>query len=197
MIYVIRHGQTDLNKERKMQGRMGLPLNEYGLEQAQGLRDELKNINFDFVFSSPQERAIQTAEIVTGLKATVDERLDVYDLGEADRVPINELKMSGPLPDTSIYKGVEDPNSFVKRVFGFMNELENNYSKRELNILISGHRCTTGCIGAYFEGIPTDSNILKFSSDTGYYKTYNFNKPRELQKGVPLLFLINQHYSLT
>ena len=174
MIYVIRHGQTDLNKERKMQGRMGLPLNEYGLEQAQSLKDELQNINFDFVFSSPQERAIQTAEIVTGLKVTIDERLDVYDLGEADRVPINELKMSGPLPDINVYKGVEEPNNFVKRVFGFMKELENNYSKRELNILISGHRCTTGCIGAYFEGIPTDGNILKFSSDTGYYKTYNF-----------------------
>lgn len=175
MIYVIRHGQTNLNKERKMQGRMGLPLNEYGLEQAQGLRAELENINFDFVFSSPQERAIQTAEIVTGLKVTIDERLDVYDLGEADRVPVNELKMSGILPDTNVYKGVEDPSSFVKRVFSFMKELENKYSNRELNILISGHRCTTGCIGAYFEGIPTDGNILKFSSDTGHYKTYNFN----------------------
>ncbi|RBP88974.1 histidine phosphatase superfamily protein (branch 1) [Cytobacillus firmus] len=57
MIYVFRHGQTDLNKERKMQGRKEIPLNEYGLEQAQRLRD----INFNFVFSSPQERAIQTA----------------------------------------------------------------------------------------------------------------------------------------
>ncbi|GKV55902.1 hypothetical protein NCCP2222_18490 [Sporosarcina sp. NCCP-2222] len=174
MIYVIRHGQTDLNKERKMQGRMGLPLNECGLEQAQRLRDELKNIKFDFVFSSPQERAIQTAEIVTGLKAIIDERLDVYDLGEADRVPINETKMSGPLPDTNVYKGIEEPNCFVKRIFCFMKELENKYSKIDLNILISGHRCTTGCIGAFFEGIPTDRNILKFSSDTGCYKTYNF-----------------------
>ncbi|MDW0114097.1 histidine phosphatase family protein [Sporosarcina saromensis] len=179
MIYVIRHGQTDLNIERKMQGRMGLPLNEYGLEQAHGLRNELKDIHFDVVFSSPQERAIQTAEIVTGLKAIIDERLDVYDLGEADRVPINEVKMSGPLPDTNVYKGVEDPNCFVKRIFGFMKELENKYSKRELNILISGHRCTTGCMGAFFEGIPTDGNILRFSSDTGYYRTYTF-KSREL-----------------
>ncbi len=32
MIYVVRHGQTDLNRERKMQGRMGLPLNKYGIE---------------------------------------------------------------------------------------------------------------------------------------------------------------------
>nr|WP_010173522.1 histidine phosphatase family protein [Bacillus coahuilensis] len=41
MIYVIRHGQTDLNKERKLQGRMGLPLNEYGIHQANVLKVKL------------------------------------------------------------------------------------------------------------------------------------------------------------
>lgn len=174
MIYVIRHGQTNLNVERKMQGRTGLPLNEYGLEQARGIKEELKNIDFDLVFSSPQIRAIQTAAIITGKEATLDERLDVFDLGEADRVPLNELKMDGVLPDPTIYKGVEDPNSFVQRIFEFMSELEHTYSDSELNILVSGHRCTTGCIGAYFEGIPTDGNIMKYSSDTGKYKTYYF-----------------------
>ncbi|MBY0147840.1 hypothetical protein [Neobacillus niacini] len=56
-----------------------------------------------------------------------------------------------------------------------MGELENKYGRKELNILLSGHRCTTGCMGAYFEGIPMDGNILKFSSDTGDYKIFNFN----------------------
>ena len=55
-----------------------------------------------------------------------------------------------------------------------MKETERNYNKEGIYILISGHRCTTGCIGAYFEGIPTDGNILRFSSETGSYKTYNF-----------------------
>lgn len=175
MIYVIRHGQTDLNKERKLQGRMGRPLNEYGIEQAETLRNQLQDSKFDLVFSSPQERAVQTVEIVTGLKAVTDERLDVFDLGEADRVHINEVRMAGPLPDSTVYKGVEDPKEFLKRVFSFMSDLENQYSrKKELNIIICGHRCTTGCIGAYFEGIPADGNILKFSSDTGEYKTYSF-----------------------
>ncbi|MFN7249921.1 MAG: histidine phosphatase family protein [Anaerobacillus sp.] len=175
MIYVIRHGQTDLNKERKFQGRMGLPLNEYGIEQAETLRNQLQDLKFDLVFSSPQERAVQTVEIVTGLKAVTDERLDVFDLGEADRLQINEVRMAGPLPDSTVYKGVEKPNKFVKRVFNFMKDLENQYGrKKELNIIISGHRCTTGCIGAYFEGIPSDGNILKFSSDTGNYKIFTF-----------------------
>ena len=81
MIYVIRHGQTDLNKVGRMQGRLDLPLNEYGIKQAENLRDKIKDIKFDYVFSSPQERAIQTAEIATGLKVTIDARLDVFDLG--------------------------------------------------------------------------------------------------------------------
>lgn len=63
MIYVVRHGQTDINKEGRLQGRAGLPLNEHGIEQAKGLRGKLKDIKFDYIFSSPQERAIQTAEI--------------------------------------------------------------------------------------------------------------------------------------
>lgn len=95
-------------------------------------------------------------------------------MGEADRLHISDVKMAGPIPDSSVYNGMEEPNRFVKRVFSFMKELEYQKGKKELNILITGHRCTTGCIGAYFEGIPADGNILKFSSDTGDYKTYIF-----------------------
>ncbi|WP_391209922.1 histidine phosphatase family protein [Psychrobacillus sp. L4] len=176
MIYVVRHGQTDLNKEGRMQGRLGLPLNASGIEQAELLRDELQNIKFDYVFSSPQERAIQTAEIATGIKVIIDTRLDVFDLGEADRLKKAEVKMDGVVPDSSVYKSVEDIHSYIKRVFFFMKELEADNGKRQLNILISGHKCTTGCIGAYFEGIPKDKNILRFPSNNGKYKVYNLGK---------------------
>ncbi|MGN7388073.1 histidine phosphatase family protein [Sporosarcina sp. SAFN-015] len=181
MIYVVRHGQTDWNKDRKMQGRMGVPLNEHGVQQAEALKEILQKVKFDFVFSSPQERAVQTAEIITELQAVVDDRLDVFDLGEADGLHISEVKMVGSLPDSSIYKGVEEPAEFVRRVFDFMKELEKQYGNDERNILVAGHRCTTGCIGAYFKGIPTDGNVLKFSSDTGDYKIYYFKKYIETQ----------------
>ena len=181
MIYVVRHGQTDLNKEGRLQGRLGLPLNEYGIKQAESLRDELTHIKFDYVFSSPQERAIQTAEIATGVKAIVTPQLDVFDLGEADRLKKSEVKMAGAVPDSSVYKGVEEIHSYIKRVFHFMHELEANYGNSDVNILLSGHRCTTGCIGSYFEGIPEDENILKFSSDNGGYKIYRFTKTLSTQ----------------
>lgn len=174
MIYVIRHGQTDLNRERRMQGRSGLPLNEVGIKQAESLRDKLHDIDFDIIVSSPQERAIQTAEIATGKRATIDARLDVFDLGEADRLKVGEVKMSGSIPDANVYNGIEHPDKFIKRVFSYMSELESEYRGKSLNILISGHRCTTGCVGAYFEGIPHDENILRYSSDNGDYKKYAF-----------------------
>ena len=176
IIYCVRHGQTDLNKEKRLQGRKGLPLNDEGIRQANHLKEKLKDIKFDYVFSSPQERAIQTAEIATGKKAIVDERLDVFDLGEADTLFTSEVKWAGFIPDSHIYKGVEKPQIFVHRMFYFMNELKEKHGDRDVNILISGHRCTTGCIGAFFHGIPQDQNIIKYSSDNGDYKLYAFNR---------------------
>lgn len=181
MIYVVRHGQTDVNKEGRIQGRNGLPLNEHGIKQAEDLRESLQHIMFDYVFSSPQERAVQTAEIATGMQADVDPRLNVYDLGEADGLPKSEVKMLGGIPDPSVYKGVEDPRSYAQRVFAFMNELMAKDRLQEANILISGHKCITGCIGAYFNGIPDDWNISIYSSGNGEYKAYPFQFNRNVQ----------------
>ncbi|MET3726572.1 putative phosphoglycerate mutase [Fictibacillus halophilus] len=127
MIYVIRQGETDLNKEKRLQGRMGLPLNQIGITQAERLREQLKDTRFDYVFSSPQERAIQTAEIATGKKARIDSRLDVFDLGEADQLKKSEVIFDGFIPDPNRYKGVENINSYVERVFSFLRELEVSY----------------------------------------------------------------------
>ncbi|RJE90927.1 histidine phosphatase family protein [Paenibacillus sp. 1011MAR3C5] len=174
MIYVVRHGQTDWNKEGRLQGRSGLPLNETGIRQAEELKGQLASIRFDYVISSPQARAIQTAEIASGLPVQIDGRLDVFDLGEADGLRRSEVTLAGPIPDARIYKGMEDIQGFMQRVFAFMGELEARYGQSGANILLSGHRCTTGCIGAYFEGLPEDRNILRYSSDNGAYKTYAF-----------------------
>jgi uncharacterized phosphatase len=85
--------------------------------------------------------------------------------------------MKGGIPNPELYKGVENTRDFLKRIFHFMRELEEKHDGgEEVNILLSGHRCTTGCIGAYFEGIPEDGNIPKYSSANGEYKVYPFSK---------------------
>ena len=123
-IYVVRHGQTDLNKEKRIQGRKGEPLNEEGKKQAEKLAQELQEIKFDIVISSPQERAVQTAQIISGISPTIDNRIDVYDMGEADRMKIQDIEMLGLIPNPEKYKGVEKIEEFIFRIQSFMKSIE-------------------------------------------------------------------------
>lgn len=177
-LYIVRHGQTKLNAEHRIQGRNGEPLNETGINQAKALQEkfEKEGIVFDFVYSSPQERAVQTAEIISKKKAMIDERLNVYDLGTADRMLLSEIKIIGVVPDFNIYEGVENLSDYKNRIFSFINEIIETYKDKEVNILIAGHKCTTGMISAYFEKFKVETiydDFLKLSSKNGEYKKYS------------------------
>ena len=63
-IYIIRHGQTHANVERRVQGWLDVPLNENGFDLALKTGRAIKDIKFDAVFSSPLIRAYQTAECI-------------------------------------------------------------------------------------------------------------------------------------
>ena len=63
-IYVTRHGQTELNAKKLMQGRSDNPLNDTGREQARAAREKIGNIKFDALYSSPLSRAVETASII-------------------------------------------------------------------------------------------------------------------------------------
>lgn len=84
-IYLVRHGQTQWNKEHRMQGRKDSPLTELGLSQAAGARDELADIDFDRAYCSPAYRAVNTAEIILqphDMQATVCDDFAEIALGE-------------------------------------------------------------------------------------------------------------------
>ncbi|WP_035100209.1 histidine phosphatase family protein [Aneurinibacillus terranovensis] len=69
-IYLIRHGETDWNVQRRVQGHSDIPLNKRGIEQANRLAKHLKGESIDYICSSDLERAYHTAEIIaneTGL----------------------------------------------------------------------------------------------------------------------------------
>ncbi len=186
-IYIIRHGQTDLNKQHRAQGRKGLPLNEDGLTQANLLGQNLKDIKFDAIFSSPQERALQTARLASGQEPIVDNRLNVYDLGSADNLLYSEIKMVGNIPDPEIYAGVEEPNAFVKRLNSFINDLIKQFGNTNKNILVCGHKCTSGYICAYFENKLCCEDFLKFSPSNGKYSvidTTNFEATTKAELSI-------------
>ncbi len=67
-LYLMRHGQTRFNELKRIQGVCDSPLTDLGIEQATKARDYFQELGLDFtaVYSSTQERAVDTAEIASG-----------------------------------------------------------------------------------------------------------------------------------
>lgn len=96
-IYITRHGQTDWNLAKKLQGRSDIPLNGNGILQATQTFLGLKKngITFDRVYSSPLLRAEKTAEIISGFsgdKIIKDKRIIEFSFGDAEGRTLGEIE---------------------------------------------------------------------------------------------------------
>lgn len=63
-LLLVRHGETDWNRQGRFQGRIDVPLNETGCQQAQQVAEFLKTVPIDFAVSSPMSRPRETAELI-------------------------------------------------------------------------------------------------------------------------------------
>ncbi len=93
-IYVIRHGETDWNKESRFQGQTDIPLNSKGQEQALALVPMMQQLQIDTVHSSPLIRAYKTAEIATAeFKYAIqkDDRLKETQIGSVEGLTLEEI----------------------------------------------------------------------------------------------------------
>ena len=63
-IFLIRHGETNWNKEGRFQGQIDIPLNDNGKHQAKKTFEYLRNISFNKAFSSSMQRPYETAQII-------------------------------------------------------------------------------------------------------------------------------------
>ena len=93
-LYILRHGQTDYNLNRKIQGRgINAPLNETGRWQASRVAEVLREKPLERLFSSGMDRAIQTAEVIAevkGLQNTPYTELDEMDFGRLEGLDYND-----------------------------------------------------------------------------------------------------------
>lgn len=81
-LVVLRHGQTDWNREHRFQGHSDIPLNRRGIEQAGAAASALRGHRFEAVYSSPLARALQTARLVCPeAEIRVDPRLMEINVG--------------------------------------------------------------------------------------------------------------------
>lgn len=190
MIYIIRHGQTELNHANVLQGRSDYPLNENGIVQAKEAGQWLVNqgIVFSHVYSSPLKRAVRTAELIApGKPVVIDERLIEMDYG-----PYEGMDLSDPPPEIIPFfsdfvnnpapEGMEPLSAVVQRIGAFLEEI------KELpgNILISTHAIA---MKGALEYLTPDSNGSYWSKYIGNCAVYAVNNiggkigvPEEVKK---------------
>ena len=161
MIYIVRHGKTDWNKEGRYQGRIDIDLNEEGIYQAKQVKEKLKNIKFDKVFSSPLKRVYETAKIITNEDIIPDNRLIERcngDLeGKLKSECINLVNFADP---NETRFNIEPLPMLKKRISDFLNEILLNYKNK--NILIVTHAGVSIYIRCFFEGEPKDGNYKDY-----------------------------------
>jgi 2,3-bisphosphoglycerate-dependent phosphoglycerate mutase len=125
-LWLVRHGQTDWNAQRRFQGWADVPLNEVGRSQATALRTVLEPLTFDGVWSSDLARAVDTARLAYREPVT-DPRLRELDFGDLQGRTWEEL--SPPVRDAlAAFDGFHAPGGesmaeFSDRVHGFVDAL--------------------------------------------------------------------------
>lgn len=93
-IYLFRHGETDWNKERRIQGHIDIPLNDRGREQARALARHIERLGVQSIVSSDLSRALETATLASGRSTLVrsDQRLREIHLGKLQGLTREEMK---------------------------------------------------------------------------------------------------------
>ncbi len=95
-LILVRHGQTDWNRQRRIQGLSNLGLNETGRGQAEALSLSLKDVKVDAIYTSPLQRAQETARAIGRLHQVEVVPLDglkELDVGEVDGLTYEEMRI--------------------------------------------------------------------------------------------------------
>lgn len=150
-LYLVRHGETDWNKVKRIQGQVDIPLNQFGKRLAEETAEGLRDIPFDLCISSPLSRAHETARIILygkDIPIIKDARIEEMAFGEYEGKCC--ARDNWELPE-DFHKFFNDPAGFVpgkggesfadvkKRTGEFLKSL---YKKTEgvyENILITTH----------------------------------------------------------
>ena len=133
-LILVRHGQTDANLKRVLQGQSDGELNAAGRQQAEALARHLKDLPINHIISSPLRRAQDTAAAIAGyhgLPVQTDVLLREWDCGSLDGVPAEVFRKklkehNGPL---SLFRpeGGETLQEVRQRAAEFLDQLKASY----------------------------------------------------------------------
>lgn len=171
-VYLVRHGQVNHNLYKKY-SREDEHLNKTGIEQAEQLKEIIKDIDYELIISSPLIRAKHTAEIINfkNKKILIDERLKERDPGSLSGQSVDVTDRDEYWNYYSIiqYGTSENIQLFFERINNFLIDLKNqDYEK----IIIVAHSGVTKAFNFYFNGI-NDGKFLNKGLSNCEIKEYD------------------------
>ena len=166
-IYLIRHGETDWNKVKKLQGVTDVPLNAYGIELAEKTAKGLKDISFDIIYSSPLIRARRTAEIIRGdRKIEIIPTEGLLEISFGDYEGLTYLPETYNIPVSGFQKFFDDPEHYDtppngeslqhlrERTTAFVRGIMNDPAHEDKTILMASHGAAIRGILSGLQNLP-------------------------------------------
>lgn len=191
---LIRHGETEWNRQHRIQGRTDIPLNETGREQARATGRMLARRSWDRVFASPLSRALETATIIaTELALPAPEPVEAFverDYGDAEGMSYQQIDARyGRFGDVP---GQESREAVMRRVVPALRELAERHEGESLLIVSHG-----GAIRSVLMAVDPDSahgritngSVHSFELRNGELRLVAFDDPLDeltAQLGEPL-----------
>lgn len=139
MLLLARHGETDWNREGRMQGHADPPLNARGREQARDLAARLAGFRLDAIYSSDLRRALETAQIVAealGLRVTPDPGLREIDVGSWEGLTRAEIEER--FPGAHAPEDGEPREAFRARVVAAVERIAHAHPDGEVLVVAHG-----------------------------------------------------------
>lgn len=185
-LYLVRHGETDWNRERRIQGRTDIPLNDTGRAQARSTAGLLATQAWDAVLTSPLLRARETAEIIGARLGIAPESLDLLierNYGEAEGCTDAELDERFPGERTP--SGRESREEVVARVLPALELLSRE--RRGQRIVVVSHGGVIRSlllaiepVGGVHESEPiTNGSVHSLRWEDGGLRLLQFDDPLE------------------
>lgn len=186
-IYLIRHGESILNGEDKIQGQIDSALSPAGIHQAELLAKSLQKDKYNFIYCSELLRAKQTAEIISvqlGLPISFHKDLAEIYLGEWEGKTPEEVNLTydggykkwQKNPTRTLIPGAENIPEFKQRINKVFKSIIKNHKDGD-NLIIVAHAGTITAIIAYILKGNFDKLITNMSlTNTGITYLHRYNK---------------------
>lgn len=144
---IIRHGETDFNKDGRYQGQTEIPLNATGRLQSQALAGRMAKVELDVIYSSDLIRAQETARLIAhGRQVLLDPRLREIDVGRVAGLTDAEIARREPAfararqedEDRTPFPGGESALDVQRRALEVFEQIHRRYPAGRVAVVTHG-----------------------------------------------------------